>query len=161
MSDKTKILFVCTGNIIRSPLAEHMFRNLAERTGVASKYEVDSAGTTAYHVGEHPDGRMRKVAAAKGLVYDGVSRRLKPHDLEYFDLVIAMDGYNYSDILAMAKSLEQEEKVKMLREFDPHGGQNSAVLDPYYGGIDGFHEVYNVVERSCQGLLGALESGEI
>lgn len=161
MSEKTRILFVCTGNIIRSPLAEHMFNKLVEEAGLASKYEVDSAGTTAYHVGEHPDRRMRKVAAANGLAYDGVSRRLKPADIDQFDLVIGMDGYNYRDILALTNSAEQECKVKMLREFDPHGGPSSSVPDPYYGGIDGFHEVFRVVERSCRGLLDALESGEI
>lgn len=161
MSKKTRILFVCTGNIIRSPLAEHMFRSLAEKSGVADNYEIDSAGTSGYHVGEHPDSRMRKVAAANGLEYDGESRRLKSGDLDKFDLLIGMDGYNYSSMRSMTRSPGQEDKIRLLREFDPQGTPSSSVPDPYYGGIDGFHEVYRVVERSCQGLLEALESGGV
>lgn len=157
MTDRKRICFVCLGNIVRSPLAEHMFLHLAKEAGVAEKYEVDSAGTGSWHIGESPDGRMRRVAAAHGLVYDGRSRQIQPEDLDYFDLFMVMDGENYENMMAMARNSEQQKKIHLLREFDPLGNVHSAVPDPYYGGIQGFEEVYQIIERSVSGLLKVLE----
>ncbi|HIE58298.1 MAG TPA: low molecular weight phosphotyrosine protein phosphatase [Anaerolineales bacterium] len=151
-----RILFVCLGNIVRSPLAENMFRHLAEQAGLADRYEVDSAGTGGWHVGERPDRRMRQVAARHGFRYDGRARQFQRSDFDHFDLIIAMDAQNRADLRRLARSPEDEAKIHTLREFDPHGGPTAPVPDPYYGGIDGFEEVYTIVERSCRALLDAL-----
>lgn len=161
MAQKTRILFVCLGNIVRSPLAENMFRHKAGQAGVGHKYEVDSAGTSAYHVGESPDPRMRRVAGRRGLVYDGRARQFEPQDLERFDLIIAMDAENASNVLRSARTAEQREKVRRMREFDPQGGPEASIPDPYYGGLQGFEKVYDIMERSVDGLLDALENDEL
>jgi protein-tyrosine phosphatase len=136
-----------------------MFRHLAEQIGVANQYKIDSAGTSAYHIGEQPDRRMRRVAARHGLKYVGHARQFHPRDFDRFNLIIAMDTTNRADLLRQASTSGQRSKVRLMREFDLLGGSNSVVPDPYYGGIDGFEEVYGIVERSCQGLLDALENG--
>lgn len=159
MPEKTKILFVCLGNIIRSPLAEHMFAYLSKQAGVEDKYEVDSAGTASYHIGESPDSRMRQVAAEYDLIYDGQARQFSQKDFARFDLIIPQDMSNKSNILRLRRDEEDEKKVFTMRSFDPEGNPTDGVPDPYYGGIDGFHVTYKIVERSCQGLLDNLESG--
>lgn len=161
MTDKTRILFVCLGNIVRSPLGEALFRQHTEMAGLAEKYEVDSAGTSAYHVGESPDSRMRQVAAEKGFEYDGRSRQVEPSDLDEFDLIIAMDTTNQKNLVRMARSKEQAAKVQLMRAYDPEGAHDTSVPDPYYGGIQGFHNTYAIVDRSVKGLLEALEAGDV
>ena len=161
MRRTTRILFVCLGNIVRSPLAENMFRHVAEQAGLSHKYEVDSAGTSSWHVGEKPDRRMRRVAARHGFHYSGKARQVQPRDFRDFDLIIAMDASNRSELLHLARNPEDEAKIHLLREFDPLGGGDAPVPDPYYGGIDGFEEVFQIVQRSCAGLLEALEKGEV
>lgn len=156
-----RILFVCLGNIVRSPLGEHMFTSLALEKGVSVKYETDSAGTAAYHIGESPDQRMRQVAAEHGLIYDGAGRQFIKEDFDRFDLIIPMDLDNQYNILRLTKNPEDEKKVYLMRNFDPKADKNASVPDPYYGGIDGFENVYQIVERSCQNLLETIENGEI
>jgi len=153
-----KICFVCLGNIVRSPLAEGLFRHLAEERGVSGKYQVDSAGTSSFHVGEEPDPRMRKVARRKGLEYTGRSRQFQPEDFDRFDLIIAMDPDNRRQLLAMAATPEEREKVRLLREYDPQGGEDQGVPDPYYGGMRGFEKVWDIVRRSTENLLDKLEA---
>lgn len=145
---------------MRSPLAENLFVHLAEQRGVAHKYQADSAGTSSWHVGESPDMRMRRVAARHGLSYNGRSRQFHEGDLDHFDLILAMDRNNYADLLRQARNEQQRRKIRLLREFDPMGGAQAEVPDPYYGGLDGFEETYQIVERSCNGLLDSLEAGE-
>ena len=157
MTQKTTICFVCLGNIVRSPLAEHLFIHVAEQTGVAEKYKVGSAATGSWHVGEPPDSRMREVAAGHGLKYDGRSRQFQTRDLDYFELILAMDRQNYAHLHSLVRSPDQQKKIYMLREFDPQGGSLASVPDPYYGGIDGFEETYEIIERSVRGLLEWLE----
>lgn len=159
-NQKTRILFVCLGNIVRSPLAEAVFRRLAEQAGAGEKYEVDSAGTSGWHIGEPPDPRMVKVAARRGLRYGGTARQLRPEDVRRFDWLIAMDSENHAHLLRMADDPAEQARMRMLREFDPQAGRRADVPDPYYGGIDGFEEVYDIVERACRGLLQALEAGQ-
>jgi protein-tyrosine phosphatase len=156
-----RILFVCLGNIVRSPLAEGLFRSQAEKAGLNGKYEVDSAGTGGWHVGEPPDPRMQRVAARRGLVYTHRGRQFHPADFERFDLILAMDRDNEADLLAMARLPGHRQKVRLLRAYDPEGGPKAQVPDPYYGGIDGFEEVYSVVERSVKGLIEELESDKV
>jgi protein-tyrosine phosphatase len=161
LSGTTRICFVCLGNIVRSPLGENMFRHLADQAGVADRYEVDSAGTGAWHVGESPDRRMRQVAARRGFKYDGRARQFAQSDFGRFDLIIAMDTQNRANLRRLARGADDEAKIRLMREFDPQGRANDSVPDPYYGGIDGFENVYDIVERSCQGLLEALEEGQL
>jgi len=146
---------------VRSPLAEGSFKQLIAEKGVSAKYIVDSAGTSAWHVGESPDWRMKRVASRHGLLYDGRARQFRRTDFEEFDLIIAMDTSNKEDLIQMAASTEDHGKIHLLREFDPAGGPGLAVPDPYYGGMDGFEDVFNIVQRSCQGLLAALEDGRL
>ncbi len=153
--------FVCLGNVIRSPLAEHLFIHLAKQNGVNHKYTAASAATMNYRVGEPYDGRMRRVAATHGLTYDGLARQLRPQDLEDYGLILVMDHEIWSHLMTLARSPEQKSKVHLLREFDPQGGGSAAVTDPYYGGIEGFEEVYQTIERSVGGLLLALEEGKV
>ncbi|UCH60189.1 MAG: low molecular weight phosphotyrosine protein phosphatase [Anaerolineales bacterium] len=157
MSQVVSICFVCLGNIVRSPLAEGMFRELVRKRGVERKYQVDSAGTSAWHVGEPPDWRMRRVASRHGLNYDGRARQFHPEDIQAFDLIIAMDSKNRDDLWSLCTSQEERQKIHLLREYDPHGGTEAPVPDPYYGGMDGFEDVYRIVTRSCESLLDQLE----
>jgi len=155
----TRICFVCLGNIVRSPLAENLFLHLAEQDGKLDGFEVDSAGIGNWHLGEPPDARMRRVAARRGLIYNGRARQFQASDFSRFDLIVAMDFENKKDLLGLARKPEDRAKIHTLREFDQYGGPKAAVPDPYYGGIDGFEEVYDIVERSIRGLLAALEDG--
>jgi len=161
LTEKRCVLFVCLGNIVRSPLAENLFRQLAAEAGVEGIYEVDSAATSSYHIGEAFDPRMKQVAAEHELHYDGRARQVEQGDFERFDLIVAMDQNNREDLLRVVHSEEQAAKIRTLREFDPQGGPNAEVPDPYYGGIDGFETTYRIVRRACQGLLNALEAGEL
>jgi protein-tyrosine phosphatase len=158
MSQPTRILFVCLGNIVRSPLAENMFAHVAQQAGLADQFEVDSAGTGSWHVGDAPDSRMREVAAQRGFSYSGSARQFSAADYGRFDLVIGMDSNNKQDMLRQARSEADRVKVHLLRKWDPEGGPNDPVPDPYYGGIEGFELAYDLVERSCQGLLAWLQA---
>jgi protein-tyrosine phosphatase len=152
-----RLCFVCLGNIVRSPLAENLFLHLAREQGVANKYEVDSAGTSAWHAGETPDPRMQRTAAQHGLHYDGRARQFKREDFDRFDLILAMDRENLKDLLSLTRGPADREKIHLLGEFDPTSKETLAVPDPYYGGIGDFIETYQVIERSCRGLLDKLE----
>lgn len=161
MGEKKKVLFVCLGNIVRSPLAENIFKNLVNQAGLTNEYLVDSAGTGSWHVGESPDSRMIRVAAQHGLRYSGRARQVTRRDLDEFDYLIAMDRDNRANLFSLVQNPEQQAKIYLLREFDPQSHQNAEVPDPYYGGIEGFERVYEIVERSCQNLLQAIESQEM
>lgn len=159
MTEPKRLLFVCLGNIIRSPLAEHLFRHLAAEAGLDHKYEVDSAGTGAWHAGESPDARMRRTAARHGLIYDGAARQVRLSDLDRFDLILAMDTDNRQELLARVRAPEQRRKIRLLRDYDPASPRNASVPDPYYDGDEGFEETYRVVEAGVRGLIESLESG--
>ena len=152
-----KILFVCLGNICRSPLAENVFRQLLTEKGLAEAVEVDSAGTGDWHVGEAPHQRTRAVAARRGVEVVGAARQVAAADLERFDYVIAMDGSNLSDLRALQGSGAADTRLHLLREFEDDA-EDLDVPDPYGGGADGFERVHDVVERACQGLLEHLLS---
>ena len=159
MNKSSSLLFVCMGNIIRSPLAENLFLREIVLGGVAEKYTAASAGTDSYHIGQRPDARMRAVAARRGFVYDGRARQFERRDFERFDLIMVMDRENFDSVLYLARTPQEREKIHLLREFDPQGGLGFEVPDPYYGGPNGFEQVYDSVERSVKGLLESLESG--
>ena len=119
---------------------------------------MDSAGTSAYHVGEPPDYRMRQVANNMGFEYTGSAKQFWAANFDQFDLVIAMDNANESYLKMKAMSGEQSSKIHLMREYDPEGKPDLDVPDPYYGGLDGFEVTFEIVKRSCRGLLEALES---
>ncbi len=153
-----RILFVCLGNIVRSPLAENLFRHKVVQAGLEDWYTADSAGTAAYHIGEPPDERMRQVAAGRGLNYSGAGRQFGTADFEDFDLILAMDATNQADILRLAIGEAQRAKVRLMRSYDPGAEPESAVPDPYYGGLAGFEEVYDILDRATTELLRQLEA---
>lgn len=151
----TSVLFVCLGNICRSPLAEGVFLHLVEREGLGNHFLVDSAGTGAWHVGELPDPRSRQVAAEHGVELPGRARQVTSDDLNRFDLILAMDRENLAVLERMADSDEQKAKVRLLRSFDPEADDDQ-VPDPYYGGPRGFEHVFGMLLDACEGLLDEL-----
>lgn len=153
-SSVTSILFVCLGNICRSPLAEGVFIHLAN--GAQVDVRVDSAGTGSWHAGERPDARARAVARAHGIELPGHARRVRASDMSDFDYVIAMDRSNLARLAALGRSSHGSARLRLLREYDPEAGRDKDVPDPYYGDQDGFEECFRIVERSCQGLLESL-----
>jgi protein-tyrosine phosphatase len=149
----TRILFVCMGNICRSPTAEGVMRSLLREAGLEDQVEVDSAGTGAWHAGEPPDARAAEAARARGIALGGAARQVRPGDFDDFDLIVAMDRENVRDLLALAPDEAAAGKVRLLREFDPAGGDDLDVPDPYYGGAQGFERVLDLVTAACRGLL--------
>ena len=154
--DPIRVLFVCLGNICRSPLAEGVFQNLVRARGLERHYHVDSAGTGAWHVGEKPDVRSIAVARKNGVDLASRARQVHAPDFSDFDYVIAMDQQNLSDLRALARAHGGEARIHLLREFDPEPGDHQ-VPDPYYGGEEGFDEVFTMVHRACSALLDHLE----
>ncbi len=141
-----KILMVCLGNICRSPLAEGILQHKINEHGLA--WQVDSAGTGSWHVGDLPDSRSIATARQHGIdITRQRARHLKPHDLDRFDLVLAMDSQNYRDILRLATTKEQEEKVQLIMNFVTPD-RNQAVPDPYWDD-DGFEKVFGMLEEAC------------
>jgi len=149
-SRQVSILFVCLGNICRSPLAEGVMEDLLAREGLADRVRVDSAGTGAYHVGESPDPRSVDVAERNGIELTGRARQVEPGDLEAFDYVVAMDRSNLRSVEQLG---DGRARIHLLREFDPDSPDDEDVPDPYYGGPGGFDRVYEMVDRSCRRLL--------
>jgi protein-tyrosine phosphatase len=145
-----RILFVCLGNICRSPTAEAVMRGLVAEAGLEDEIEIDSAGTGSWHIGYPPDERSVAAAAERGVELNGTARQVGQGDFDGFDLLIAMDRQNEHDLLALARSDADKAKVRLLRSYDD--GELD-VPDPYYGGEDGFDEVVEIVERSCRALL--------
>ena len=155
-----KLLFVCMGNICRSPSAENVMRELLVREGLADRFELDSAGTIDYHTGKEPDPRMTQAATARGIVMKGRARQVRKSDFEDFDLVLAMDRENESDLKRMAANADQRSKIKMFCEFCTQHGHDE-VPDPYYGGEAGFELVLDLLEDGCAGILRQWRAGEL
>ncbi len=149
--EPTRVLFVCLGNICRSPLAEGVFLHLVREAGLAHRFEVDSAGTGDWHAGERPDPRAIAVAKKHGVALPSRARQVTPADLDLFDHVLAMDRENLRDLERMSRRSARA-RVRLLREHDPVRDGDD-VPDPYYGGPSGFDLVYEMVHRSCSALL--------
>ena len=155
MNDVRGLLFVCLGNICRSPLAEGIFLHLATARGVRDRFDVDSCGIGHWHAGEQPDGRALAVAKRNGVKLPSLARQVDPkQDGDRFDLLLAMDQSNHHALLKLGAP---KEKVRLMRSFDPTlndtKGEDLDVPDPYYGGADGFDRVFAMLERACEGLL--------
>lgn len=153
-----RLCFVCLGNICRSPTAEGIMLQLVEQAGLAAELVVESAGTGSYHVGERPDRRTLATARARGVVLPSRARQWQPGDFAHFDLVLAMDLDNREALLAMAPDQAARDRVLLLRSFDPEAPPDAGVPDPYYGGADGFEEVFEVCAAACRGLLAHLRT---
>ena len=147
-----KILFVCLGNICRSPSAEAVFREIAAREAPELTLEVDSAGTAGYHIGDAPDPRSQEAARRRGYDMSPLRARIvDTEDFERFDLVLAMDTHNL-DVLRKRAPTEYRERVRLFLDFAPDCGLDE-VPDPYYGGPSGFEQVLDLVEEASRGLL--------
>jgi protein-tyrosine phosphatase len=170
-----RLLFVCLGNICRSPTAEGVMRSLVSEAGLEDSIELDSAGTGAWHVGSPPDARAVAAAHARGITLGGSARQVSRDDFDEFDLVLAMDRANMRELRQLAQGEEERAKVRLLREFDPatgaaadgseraaqHGdGEALEVPDPYYGADCGFDEVLDLVQAACAGLLAQIAAGD-
>ena len=153
-----KILFVCLGNICRSPSAEAVFRTIAAREAPDLMLEIDSAGTAGYHIGDAPDARSQEAARRRGYDMSPLRARVVENaDFERFDLILAMDTNNL-DVLRKRAPVEHRERVRLFLEFAPECGLDE-VPDPYYGGPAGFEQVLDLVEEASRGLLAHLKSG--
>jgi low molecular weight protein-tyrosine phosphatase len=151
-TEPIRVLFVCLGNICRSPLAEALFRHEVAKRGLADRFEIDSAGTSGYHRDAPPDPRSTEVARRRGVQLTGRSRRVTAEDLRRFDYVVAMDAENLEALQAMKEAAGGSAEVFRLREREP-GAASLDVPDPYYGGPRGFEDVHDIVERACAALL--------
>ena len=150
-----KLLFVCLGNICRSPAAENIMVDLIAKKGLTNSIICDSAGTASYHMGNPPDRRMVSALKARGLKVRGTARQFEVSDFEKFDLILAMDQENYRHILALDPQKKYRHKVRLMCDFasqHPH----KEVPDPYYGGSDGFELVIDLLSDAGDGLLKSL-----
>ncbi len=154
--EKTSVLFVCLGNICRSPLAEVVFKAAVERRGLSKEIEVDSCGTGAWHVGEQADRRMRQTARRHGLDLERHrARQLQAKDLRDFDWVVAMDRSNLQGILSLHKKKGGSARIAPFMDYVP-GDEGPDVPDPYYGGPSGFDRVHDILLRGADPLLDAV-----
>jgi protein-tyrosine phosphatase len=151
-----RVCFVCLGNICRSPTAAGVMRHRLAEAGLDHVVEVDSAGTAGYHIGDLPDPRARAEARRRGVDIDDLGRQFAASDLDTFDLVLAMDDDNLTDLLRLAETDDHRAKIRLLRSFDADAPPGAAVPDPYYGADDGFAEVFELVDAACLGLIAHL-----
>ncbi len=157
MKTTTRLLFVCLGNICRSPAAEGVMRHLVEREGLGDRIECDSAGTYGGHAGEKADPRMRRAAAARGYDLTHRSRMIRTDDFDRFDMILTMDDSNYERVHRLAPSVEAAAKIHRMTSFcRSHPGADH-VPDPYYEGAAGFERVLDLLEDACMGLLQELK----
>lgn len=152
MEHPLRVLFVCMGNICRSPTAEAVFRAKAREAGLESKIACDSVGTIQFHIGDPPDSRMRRAAEQRGYSLEGKSRQMTVNDIMEFDFIVAMDRANLRDIRALDPDETYHAKIRLLTEFCRHH-KDQDVPDPYYSGKHGFEKVLDLVEDGCEGLL--------
>jgi protein-tyrosine phosphatase len=154
-AQEMRLLFVCLGNICRSPTAEGVMRSLVDEAGLGDRVELDSAGTGAWHVGSPPDARASAAAETRGVHLDGHARQIRRTDFEDFDLLLAMDTSNMRELRQLAPGPQERKKVRLLRDFDPASAhtEDRDVPDPFYGGDGGFDKVFEMVHAACEGLL--------
>ena len=156
-------MFVCLGNICRSPVAEAVFTHLVKEKKLHKKFIADSSGTSAYHIGADPDPRMQATAEKNGVPMSHRAQQFKKEDFNKFDLIFAMDHSNYDDIVSLTQNSKHRDNVYLFRDFDPKALSNRAdVPDPYYrGGMDAFDEVFDIVDRTCEEIIAKLVNKEL
>ena len=159
INNKYKVLFVCLGNICRSPAAQGIFEHVVRENGMQDKFVVDSAGTYSGHRGELPDRRMRTAALYRGFALTHKARPVSGLDFLDFDLIIAMDDQNYEDLMHLAPSVEATHKIKRMADFFT-SRKISYVPDPYYMGAEGFSLVLDLLEEGCQNLYDTIVKAE-
>lgn len=147
-----KVIFVCLGNICRSPSAEAVMNSIVEKAGLSGIVECDSAGTIAFHAGEPADARMKKHAVKRGYTLTSIARKFTHDDFEKFDYIVAMDRNNFTDILAFDKEAQYVDKISMMTSYC-RDHEEEEVPDPYYGGPQGFEHVLDLLEDACTGFL--------
>lgn len=152
-----RLLFVCLGNICRSPAADGVMRDVVEKAGLSARIEIDSAGTEGWHSGKLPDQRMRQAASTRGITLDHRARQFKAVDLERFDLILAMDRDNERNIRALDRESRHAAKIRLFCDFCTDHSERE-VPDPYYGGPEGFEHVLDLIEDGCEGLLCEVKS---
>ena len=152
MKERCRVLFVCMGNICRSPAAECIFRRFVERAGLSDAIECDSAGTIDYHQGQPPDPRMKQAGASRGCAVDGRARAAAEKDLAAFDLILAMDRENLADLKSLDRQGRYGSKIRLFCRF-ASGSSEQEVPDPYYGGAAGFEKALDILEDGCEGVL--------
>lgn len=151
-----RILFVCLGNICRSPAAETILRSMAEQAGVAHLLEVDSAGTYGGHAGDPSDYRMREAAHSRGYNITHRSRRIEHDDFYTFDRIVVMDDNNFRDVEHLAPDPESRDKIERFVDLLPNNTDVHYIPDPYYEGREGFYKVLNLLEDGCRALVAAV-----
>ncbi len=151
-NSKIKVLFVCLGNICRSPMAETIFRQIVEKNDKTDRFEIDSAGLLDYHKGEKADHRMRSHAQQHGYSITHLSRPVSVEDLEYYDYVIGMDEQNIAGLESLARR-ETIDKIFRMTDFVKKFSDVKEIPDPYYGGNEGFEQVISLLEDGCQNLF--------
>lgn len=156
--ERKKILFVCLGNICRSPSAEAVFTGMVEKAGLLEQFEIDSAGTSGWHAGERADRRMQGHAIKRGYNLTSLSRKFNPAtDFDHFDMIIGMDNQNIEILKMMARNSDDKAKIFKMTDFSREWNY-SEVPDPYYGGEDGFELVLDLLEDACEGLIDKLKT---
>ena len=159
ISDKYKVLFVCLGNICRSPAAQGIFEHIVRENGKTDRIEADSAGLYGGHAGQHPDRRMRTAALYRGYGLKHSARQVRSYDFLDFNLIIAMDDQNYEDLMHLAPSVEATHKIRRMADFlTTH--KISYIPDPYYMGAEGFGLVLDLLEEGCRNLYEAIVRSE-
>ena len=151
-----RVCFVCRGNICRSPMAEAVLRDLVREAGLAASIEVDSAGTSGWHIGASPDARAVDAAGKHGVHMAHRGRQFTRADFDVFDMLLVMDLDNRTELLRIAPNGDEAAKVRLLRTFDPQAQSAVEIADPYYGGPQDFDRVFGEIVSSCHGLLGQL-----
>jgi protein-tyrosine phosphatase len=155
-NSQLRVLFVCTGNICRSPLAEAIFAHYVRDDGLGERIFADSAGTDGWHAGENADPRTCGIGRKYGIDVPSIARQFEPGDFERFDLILAMDRGHYKTLRARA-SQAQRDKVRLMRDYDVPEHRGADVPDPYYGGAQGFEEMYQMLAVCCRNLLDSLK----
>lgn len=154
--DKIRILFVCLGNICRSPAAEGIFRSVVDSHGDSARWEIDSAGMGSWHIGQLPDKRMRVHAIRRGYDLTHRARQVSSHDFDRFDMIVAMDASNEADLRALAPSPQAEKKIVRMADFISMATRYDHIPDPYYEGAEGFELVLDLLENACDVLYHTL-----
>ena len=155
-SSKYNVLFICLGNICRSPAAQAVMQRMVDERGLTDRFFIDSAGIGGWHIGDLPDKRMRVHARPRGYELTHRARKVKSADFEDFDLIVGMDATNVDDLCSLAATIEQKDKVVMMGDYIRRFPHHDYVPDPYYEGSEGFELVLDLLEDACDNLLNQI-----